>query len=63
MPAALEKKLGSVAAKYARQGKLKKRKGETTKEAKAAYKYGTLRKIELRHRAKGGKPGKYLKKV
>jgi hypothetical protein len=63
MPVAKENELKRVAAKYAKSGRLKKKKGESTKEAKNAYVYGTLRKIEKRHRAKGGKPGKYLHKV
>lgn len=51
MPLALERKLKKAARKFA------------GKKRRNAYVYGTLREIEKRHQAKGGKPGKYLKNV
>ena len=44
MPVAMEKALKRVAAKMAKSGKLKKQKGDTSKEARDRYVYGTLRK-------------------
>ena len=44
MPKALEAKLKKEALLRARQGKLHKRKGETSKQAQDRYTYGTLRK-------------------
>lgn len=58
MPKELERRLKRDATRLAKSGKLRGGKG-----AKDAYTYGTLRKIEKRHQAKGGKPGKYLKNV
>lgn len=63
MPAELENDLRQSAAKLARGGKLRRKKGMTLKEAEDAYTYGTMRKIEKQHRAKGGAPGKYMKRV
>lgn len=44
MPAAMERELKRAAGKLAKSKKLKKRKGETTQEAKDRFVYGTLRK-------------------
>ena len=44
MPKEQEEALKQVAEKYARQGKLKKKKGQTMKEAENAFTYGILRK-------------------
>ena len=44
MPKAQEEKLKQIAAKYARSGKLKKKAGQSTKEAENAFVYGTLRR-------------------
>lgn len=62
MPVAMERELERQANKLAKSGKLKgKKKGMTLKEAENAYKYGTMQKVEKKHRAKGGAPGKYYK--
>ena len=63
MPEMMERALKRAAGRLARKHRLHRKKGETMKGAKNAYTYGTLRKIEMQHRAKGGAPGKYLKKV
>ena len=44
MPKALERKLMAIARKKAKSGTLRKKKGETTKEAEDRYVYGTMRK-------------------
>lgn len=43
MPKAWEKRLHQVAASYARSGKLKKKAGESTKEAKDRFVYSRMR--------------------
>lgn len=55
MPKAVHRQLKRRARKLAKAGKLR--------DGEEEYIYGTLRKIEKRHRAKGGKKGKYLTKV
>lgn len=44
MPKELERELFKRARKYAKSGKLRRKKGETKKEAIDAYVYGTMRK-------------------
>jgi len=44
MPLAQEEKLKSIASKYASQGKLKRKKGDSIEEAKNRFVYGILRK-------------------
>ena len=44
MPKELEEKLKRQARKYLKQGKLKKKKGESSQQAIDRYVYGTLRK-------------------
>lgn len=44
MPEEQERILKEVAFKLARQRKLKKKKSQTTEEAKNAFVYGTMRK-------------------
>lgn len=51
MPVAQERALRKVAKKYARSGKLRKKKGQTTKQAINALIYGTMRR-------RGWEPGK-----
>jgi hypothetical protein len=63
MPIALEHDLERQASRLASSGKLKKKKKMGLKDAEQAYVWGTMRKIELQHRAKGGAPGKYMKHV
>lgn len=63
MPTNLEADLKAQAAKLARSGKLKKKGQMSLQEAEDSYTYGTMRKLEKQHRAKGGAPGKYLKKL
>jgi hypothetical protein len=43
MPEAQEKKLKQVANRYAKQGKLHRKKGQSLKEAKNAFVYGKMR--------------------
>jgi hypothetical protein len=45
MPKAQEEALKRVAAKYAKQGKLKRKKNDSLEEAKDRFVYGTLRKM------------------
>jgi len=42
MPENVKRALRKVAAKYAKRGKLRKRKGETMAEAKNHFIYGTM---------------------
>ena len=44
MPKRLEDALTRVADKYAKQGKLRRKKGQTVQEAKNALIYGTMRR-------------------
>lgn len=44
MPTALEEKLKKQARKKAREHSLRRKKGETMKQAEDRYTYGTLRK-------------------
>lgn len=48
MPVAMESELKRVAKKLSKKGKLKKRKGETSQEAKDRFVYGTMRKTGWR---------------
>ena len=48
MPKEQEEALKQVAEKYARQGKLKKKNGETTKKAKDRFVYGTMANMKKR---------------
>jgi hypothetical protein len=64
MPIALERELRAEADKVASSGRMRKRKrGQSLKDAENAYVWGTMRKIERYHRAKGGAPGKYMKTI
>ena len=54
MPKALENKLRRQATKAIGNG------SKSAKKRKRAYVYGTMRKIEEQHEAKGGRPGKYM---
>lgn len=54
MPLKQELALKRVAAQMAKKGELKKKKGETTQEAKNAFVYGIMRK-------RGWKPGQGAK--
>lgn len=44
MPKELEERLKQAADKYARSGKLKRRKGESLQESKDRFVYGVMRK-------------------
>lgn len=44
MPKELEERLRKVASKYASQGKLKRKKGESSKAAEDRFVYGIMRK-------------------
>ncbi len=44
MPKEMEEKLKKIAAKYARQGKLKRRQNDSLEETKNRFIYGTMRK-------------------
>jgi len=59
MPKALENSLMRQARRLAKSGKLR----QAGKAGKNAYVWGTMRKIEKQHQAKGGSPGKYLHNV
>jgi len=61
-PVEMERDLRGQARKLARSGKLRSKK-MGLKDAEDAYVWGTMRKLEKQHRAKGGAPGKYMKKV
>lgn len=64
MPVEKERELRAEARHLASSGKLNKRKRyKTMKEAENAYVWGTMRTIEERHRAKGGRPGKYMHNI
>jgi hypothetical protein len=63
VPAKLEHDLKKEARKLGKKGKLRKKKGMSLRDAEDSYSWGTMRKIEKRHRAKGGAPGKYMHNV
>jgi hypothetical protein len=54
MPVAQEKALKAVAAHLAKSGKLKKRKGDTSKEARDRFVYGVMRKSGWKPRRERG---------
>ena len=48
MPKAVHDALMRAANKYAKRGKLKRKKGETSKEAKNHFVYGTMANMKKR---------------
>jgi len=48
MPNKVEDALGRVASKYAKQGKLKRKKGDSLEQAKDRFLYGTMTNLQKR---------------